>query len=156
MRTLTFMRTRTLTASPHIAGSEESRMLAELIYKQWMGFNFDNVNLFNYSVLLSYPNSSQPNVLKLMQADSEVLYTAHIDQEPPLTPGENDSNVAPPFNAYAGSGTAKVSQLFVYQFSRLLQHYTNNMCTMYIYTCMYICTYIVLTGPSCVCELWSY
>ena len=84
-------------------------MLAQLIYNQWTGFNvFDNVNLMNYSVLLSYPNTSNPNVLQLMQG-SEVIYTAHIDQEPPLTDGENDTRVAPPFNAYAGSGTASVS-----------------------------------------------
>ena len=100
---------RQLTAAPHIAGSEENHMLAQLIYNQWLGFNvFDNVKLMNYSVLLSYPNTSNPNVLQLMQG-SEVIYTAHIDQEPPLTDGENDTRVAPPFNAYAGSGTASVS-----------------------------------------------
>ena len=104
---------RTLTAKPHIAGSEENHELAQLIYNQWIGFNFDNVQLVNYSVLLSYPNRSQPNVLKLMQ-DSEVIYSAeNIDLEPPLTPGENDSNVVPPFNAYSGSGSASVSSLSV-------------------------------------------
>ena len=102
---------RHLTAAPHIAGSEENHMLAQDIYNQWIGFNaFDNVNLMNYSVLLSYPNTSNPNLLQLMQG-SEVIYTAHIDQEPPLTPGENDSRVVPPFNAYSGSGTASVSHI---------------------------------------------
>ena len=100
---------RHLTAVPHIAGSEENHMLAQDIYNQWNGFSsFDNVQLINYSVLLSYPNASNPNVLQLMQG-SEVIYEAHINQEPPWTPGENDSRVAPPFNAYAGSGAASVS-----------------------------------------------
>ena len=102
-----------LTANPHIAGSEENHRLAKVIYDQWVGFNFDNVQLLNYSVLLSYPNASQPNVLQLMQG-SEVIYTANIDQEPPHTPGENDSNVAPPFNAYSGHGTATVSGSSLY------------------------------------------
>ena len=100
---------RHLTADPHIAGSEENHMLAQDIYNEWIGFKmFDNVQLMNYSVLLSYPNTSNPNVLQLMQG-SEVIYNASIAQEPPLTPGENDSRVAPPFNAYAGSGAASVS-----------------------------------------------
>ena len=40
---------------------------------------------------------------------SEVLYTAHTDREPPLTPGEDDSTVAPPYVAYSGSGKVNVS-----------------------------------------------
>ena len=101
-----------MTAYPHIAGSEENHILAQLIYKQWSAFNFDDVQLLNYSVLLSYPNSSQPNVLQLMQG-SEVIYKAKIAQEPPLTPGENNSTVAPPFNAYSGTGTAMVSSIIL-------------------------------------------
>ncbi len=70
---------------------------------------FDKVELVNYSVLLSYPNTSNPNVLQLLSAKSELLYSAHSKQEPPLTPGEDDPNVAPPFNAYSGSGETSVS-----------------------------------------------
>ena len=77
----------TLTAHPHIAGSTGDRDLANLIYDQWKSYNFDKVEMVNYSVLVSYPNSSAPNALKLMQG-SEVIYTAHTEQEPPLTPGE--------------------------------------------------------------------
>ncbi len=69
---------------------------------------FDKVELVNYSVLLSYPNTSNPNVLQLKGGDGLLLYNGNTAQEPPLTPGENDSNVAPPFNAYSGSGEAKV------------------------------------------------
>ena len=87
-------------------------MLAQLIYNQWKSFNFDSVQLVNYSVLLSYPNTSQPNILKLMQ-DSEVIYMSNIGLEPPLTPGENNSDVAPPFNAYSASGTATVSSILI-------------------------------------------
>ena len=101
---------RTLTAKPHIAGSEENHQLAVMIYEQWEGFSFDKVELVNYSVLLSYPNTSNPNRLFLMNSTGEVLYDAHTEQEPPLTPGEDDPNVAPPFNAYSGSGTATVSK----------------------------------------------
>ena len=39
---------------------------------------------------------------------SGVIYTAHTEQEPPLTSGEDDPTVALPFNAYSGSGQANV------------------------------------------------
>ena len=40
---------------------------------------------------------------------SEVIYTAHTEQEPPLTPGEDDSNVVPPYVAYSANGRVSVS-----------------------------------------------
>lgn len=98
-----------MTEKPHIGGSEENHQLAVMIYQQWEGFMFDKVELVNYSVLLSYPNTSNPNVLQLLNAKNELLYNSHSKQEPPLTPGEDDPNVAPPFNAYSGSGKTSVS-----------------------------------------------
>ena len=73
---------------------------------------FDKVELVNYSVLLSYPNTSNPNSLQLFDGKGQLLYNAHSKQEPPLTPGEDDPNVAPPFNAYCGSGKVTVSKNF--------------------------------------------
>ena len=70
---------------------------------------FDKVELVNYSVLLSYPNTSNPNSLQLLDGKGQLLYDAHTKQEPPLTIGEDDPNVAPPFNAYSGSGKVTVS-----------------------------------------------
>ena len=32
-------------------------------------------------------------------------------EEPPLIPAENDSTVAPPFNAYSGNGSVSVSSV---------------------------------------------
>ena len=63
----------------------------------------------NYSVLLSYVNRSNYNVLKVLSDNKDVLYTAETRQEPPLTPGENNTDVPPPFNAYSGIGSAEVS-----------------------------------------------
>ena len=74
-----------------------------------MEYGFDEVELKNYSVLLSYPNESNHNVVELQDETGQVLFSADTAQEPPLTPGENDSTVASPFNAYAGVGNASVS-----------------------------------------------
>ena len=99
---------RMLTARPHIAGSDENKNLAYNIFSMWKGYGFDSVEVFNYSVLLSYPNTSNPNTLTLRQADTQILYDSHIALEPPLTAGVNNSNVAPPFNANSGSGNVTV------------------------------------------------
>ena len=99
-----------LTAKPHIAGSEQNQLLAEMIYKQWsQDYKLDKVVLFNYSVYLSYPNTSNPNTLELKNSSGDTLYESHIMEEPPLIPAENDSTVAPPFNAYSGNGSVSVS-----------------------------------------------
>lgn len=63
----------------------------------------------NYSVLLSYVNRSNYNTLQLLDSTNSVLYSANSTiQETPLTDGENDSSVPPPFNAYSAPGVAKV------------------------------------------------
>ncbi len=59
---------------------------------------------------------SNTNVLQLKTGSGDVLYTGNSNQEPPLTPGENNSNVAPPFNAYSGSGEAKVCTQLPYDY----------------------------------------
>ena len=84
-----------------------------MIYDQWNGYGvFDEVKLVNYSVLLSYPDPDKPNLLQLLDSAGGLVYQAHTSKESPLTPGENDSTVVPPFNAYSGDGNATVSCLF--------------------------------------------
>ena len=138
----------TLTAKPHIAGSTDDHDLADLIYKQWSGYNFDKVEMVNYSVLVSYPNSSAPNVLNLMQG-SEVIYTAHTGQEPPLTPGEDDGDVVPPYVAYSGNGTVKVSYAPVIRIYCWGKPHTSNIDIISIHMYMYnrIVTIIPYTFP---------
>ena len=102
-----------LTVLPHIAGSPQNMKLAQDLYTQWVNYGFDDVQLVNYSVLLSYPNTSNPNVLVLKNSMGNVIYDAHTAQETPLTPGENDSTVVMPFNAYSGSGNATGKLVYV-------------------------------------------
>jgi len=79
-----------------------------MIYNQWSKFKFDKVELVNYSVLLSYPSKTDVNVLQLRDFAGVVIYNASIGQEHPLTPDEEDPDVAAPFNAYSGNGTVQV------------------------------------------------
>ena len=102
-----------LTSLPHIAGSPQNKILALGIYSRWLAYGFDDVQLVNYSVLLSYPNTSNPNVLRLKNSTGGTIYEAHTQGEVPLTPGENDSTVAMPFNAYSGTGNATGRLVYV-------------------------------------------
>ena len=84
-----------------------------MIYDQWNGYGvFDEVKLVNYSVLLTYPDPNKPNQLQQLNSSGGIEYLVDTSKEPPLTPGENDSTVVPPFNAYSGDGNATVSCLF--------------------------------------------
>ena len=86
--------------------------VAMLIYNTWKSYrNFDSVELANYTVLLQYPgNGSGVNRLELRESGGKVIYTAATRQEKPLLPQERDPSVAPPFNAYSGTGNVSVRQ----------------------------------------------
>lgn len=114
--TFVFGFARTLTAHPHVSGTpEDFDNIGEVIYNQWREFGFDKVELVNYTVLLSYPNRSNPNVLQLRNATNFILYSVNTMVEPPLIPSEDDPTVIPPYNAYSGSGSVMVlcSQLLL-------------------------------------------
>ena len=71
------------------------------------------MQLVNYTVLLSYPDPANPNVLQIRSGGGEVVFTANTSSEPPLTPGEDDPSVAAPFNAYSGVGNATGRLVYV-------------------------------------------
>jgi N-acetylated-alpha-linked acidic dipeptidase len=105
---------REITEKPHVAGNVSDVDVGLLIYNRWKGYNFDKLEMTNYTVLLQYPgNCSQPNQLQLQDSGGKVIYNATIQQEKPLLPQENDPSVAPPFNAYSGSGNATGPLVYV-------------------------------------------
>jgi len=61
--------------------------------------------------LLTYPNQSSLNVLNIVSSSdiTDIVYVANTTLEEPLVAGEDDPNVAAPFNAYSGIGTVNVS-----------------------------------------------
>lgn len=103
---------RELTEKPHVAGNVSDVDVALLVYNRWKGYNFDKLEMTNYSVLLQYPgNYSHPNQLQLRNSEGDIIYDAPIQQEKPLLPEERNPSVAPPFNAYSGMGNATVSNI---------------------------------------------
>ena len=111
---------RILTQDPHIAGSETNIELAYFVAKQWRDLGFDKVELLNYTVLLQYPNNTNPNKFRLLDGSGKVFYDAPTAQlEPPLTADEKKPGVARPFNAYSGVGNARVRTAAYYYFKSL-------------------------------------
>ena len=78
---------------------------------QWNSYGFDNVNIYNYTVLLTFPNKSSLNVLNIVSSNDfeHVLFEANTTLEKPLVDGEDNPNVVPPYNAYSGIGAVNVS-----------------------------------------------
>ena len=98
-----------MTALPHIAGQDQNSKLADEIYDNWTKLKFDKVERIEYSVLLQYPNDTNPNKFQIVNGSGDVLFDAPTAKlEPALTVDENQSGVARPFNAYSGSGSAQV------------------------------------------------
>ena len=69
---------RYLTVYPHIAGSDRNDELANNLVTQWNSYGFDSVNMYNYTVLLTFPNKSSLNILNIMSSNDfdHVLFEA--------------------------------------------------------------------------------
>ena len=102
---------RSLTVDPHIAGSDRNNELADDLVTQWNSYGFDSVKIYNYTVLLTFPNRSSLNVLNIVSSNDfdDVKFEANTTVEKPLVDGEDNPNVVPPYNAYSRIGAANVS-----------------------------------------------
>ena len=109
---------------PHIAGSDRNDELAHDLVTQWNSYGFDNVNVYNYTVLLTFPNKSSLNVLNIVSSNDfdHVLFEANTTLEKPLVNGEDNPNVVPPYNAYSGIGAVNVSKIHHAEIARLCEY----------------------------------
>ena len=62
-----------LTKEPHLAASERDRELIKWIREQWTEFGLDSVSLSSYDFLFSYPDSSNPNKIYLLDENNQVV-----------------------------------------------------------------------------------
>ncbi|KAL0973452.1 hypothetical protein UPYG_G00203830 [Umbra pygmaea] len=94
---------RKFTRLPHLAGTEQNLRLAEQIKGEWLDYGLDSVELVPYDVLLSYPNSSQPNYISIIdQLGNQVFNTSLAE---PVPEGyENVFDIVPPYSAFSAKG----------------------------------------------------
>ena len=73
---------------PHIAGSVRGDELANDLVTHWNSYGFDSVNVYNYIVLLTFPNKSSLNVLNIVSSNdfNHVLFEANTTLEKSLAP----------------------------------------------------------------------
>ncbi|XP_074651751.1 N-acetylated-alpha-linked acidic dipeptidase 2-like isoform X2 [Tubulanus polymorphus] len=100
------------TLHPHLAGTEGSKELAERIRDIWTEYGFDHVKLQPYDVLLSYPNTSQPNTVVLYDGTGRAKFTSQL-AEKVLSPDQSQPDVVPPFNAYSVAGNPRGQLVYV-------------------------------------------
>lgn len=90
---------------PHFPGGPENFKLAEDMAKKWKEYGID-VIWKNYNIMLSRPKDMKAGAAALYNGSTLIYKSA--PQEKFLVPSENNSNVVPPFNAYAPSGSVRV------------------------------------------------
>ncbi|CAH2328422.1 Hypothetical predicted protein [Pelobates cultripes] len=100
------------SSKPHIAGSsQEEDVLANYIYTTWKS-SLNGAKIYNYTVLLSYPNSTDPNYVAIVSSDgTESDISDKVEKI--LSPDQNDSTVVNPFNAYSPSGVIVGDPVYV-------------------------------------------
>ncbi|XP_029373325.1 N-acetylated-alpha-linked acidic dipeptidase 2 [Echeneis naucrates] len=103
---------RKFTRLPHLAGTEQNLKYAEEIKKDWQDFGLDSVEMAPYDVLLSYPNTSQPNYISIVdQFGNEVFNTSLAE---PVPQGYEDvSNIVPPYSAFSAKGQPEGDLVYV-------------------------------------------
>lgn len=97
---------------PHLAGTDEDFKTADWLRKKLLEFGFDSADLFPYKVLLSYPNMTEPNKVYLLDDSGKIRFKTSGRQPPLYSPEENSTLVVPNFNAYSGTGTVQVYNLY--------------------------------------------
>ncbi|XP_041437040.1 N-acetylated alpha-linked acidic dipeptidase 2 L homeolog isoform X2 [Xenopus laevis] len=103
---------RDFTKIPHLAGTEQNLQLAKRIQKQWLDFGLDSAKLVHYDVLLSYPNSSDPNYISIIDEHGEEIYNTSLFEPPPMG-YENFTDIVPPYNAFSAQGDPEGDLVYV-------------------------------------------
>ena len=57
---------RFYSKEPHLAGGDRQRQLAFKLAETWRGYEFDEVEIPKYKVLLSYPEENNPNTISVV------------------------------------------------------------------------------------------
>ncbi|XP_077118676.1 putative N-acetylated-alpha-linked acidic dipeptidase isoform X2 [Ranitomeya variabilis] len=112
---------------PHIAGSlQEEEVLAKYIHSTWKS-SLDGSKIYNFTVLLSYPNASDPNYVAILSDDgTESDISDKVEKI--LSPDQNDSSVVNPFNAYSPPGIIAGDPVYVnYGTVEDFQYLTRNL-----------------------------
>ena len=93
-----------------MGGTPGEDMLANELMETWRSQGLDHVTSVTYDVLLSYPNTSDPNMIYLVDESGGVQHATQRE-EAIVRDDQNHTDVIPPFNAYSPPGDVEVGCL---------------------------------------------
>ncbi|KAM4771971.1 aminopeptidase NAALADL1-like [Rhinophrynus dorsalis] len=99
---------RLLSRKPHMATTPADEDLVKLILTRWKDpqIGLDDAKEERYDVFLSFPNSTNPNNVKVLTPEGGAKFTSQR-AETNLTADQSDPDIVQPFLAFAPNGTAK-------------------------------------------------
>ncbi|KAG1656999.1 N-acetylated-alpha-linked acidic dipeptidase 2 [Nymphon striatum] len=101
-----------LSAEPHLAGSERDNYLAKYIKDRWEEYGVDQTKLVPYEVVLSFPDSNNPNKVRIESESGETLFESQ-HKEKTLRPEDEHPNFIHAFNSYSPAGDIKGDLVYV-------------------------------------------
>ena len=104
------IRHRKYTSYPHMGGTPGEDILGVELMDEWRRQGLDHVTSVTYDVLLSYPNTSDPNMIYLLNGTGGVEHATQREEEI-VRDDQNHTDVIPPFNAYSPPGDVEVFEL---------------------------------------------
>ncbi|XP_028626961.1 N-acetylated-alpha-linked acidic dipeptidase-like protein [Grammomys surdaster] len=99
---------RELSKEPHVATSPRDNALVQLLLERWRdtATGLDSAKTYEYTVLLSFPSTEQPNSVEVVGPNGTVFHSFQ-PFEKNLTGEQAGPDVLQPYAAYAPPGTPK-------------------------------------------------
>ncbi|KAK0399388.1 hypothetical protein QR680_003022 [Steinernema hermaphroditum] len=63
-----------LSSVPHVAGSLNNELVADVIARKWKQAGLEDVHFLNYNVLLSSPNFREPNSISILDSNGKTTF----------------------------------------------------------------------------------
>ncbi|XP_061193543.1 N-acetylated-alpha-linked acidic dipeptidase 2-like isoform X2 [Saccostrea echinata] len=103
---------RKYTSRPRMSGTPGGDELVQILHDTWKSYGIDEVKVTPYDVLMSYPNKTNPNRVQLLTLSNELVFQSALF-EPALDDLSNNSEIIPPFNAFAAAGISEGELVYV-------------------------------------------
>ncbi|KAK3578650.1 hypothetical protein CHS0354_002952 [Potamilus streckersoni] len=103
---------RNYTSRQRLTGTDGVHELVQHIAQQWKDNGLDKVEVTPYEVLMSYPNTTNPNRVEIVVDNGDAVFTSAF-VEKPLDADGNQSDIIPPYNAFTPAGIAEGELVYV-------------------------------------------
>lgn len=104
---------RNYTYKPRLTGTENEKDLVDELYNTWKENGLHKVIRTPYKVLLSYPNTSMPNKVQILdKSGTSPLFTSQ-PYEKNLFREDSSLKLVPPYNSFSPSGVREGELVYV-------------------------------------------